>query len=103
MGLKFADVMGQLAAGQVVEDLDNSLAEVARAVEESGKNGTVTIKLIIAANGDHMVTFDADINTKKPKASFGKTLFYTDAEGGLHRRDPRQLEMPLVRDVSAAS
>ena len=100
MALIFTDVLAQLSSGQVVDDLNESVAEVTKAVEESGKAGSLTLKIAIAPNGESMVTFEATVTTKTPKASLGKTLFYTDAEGGVHRRDPRQCEMPL-RSVGA--
>ena len=100
MALIFTDVLAQLSSGQVVDDLNASLAEVTKAVEQSGKAGALTIKLTIAPNGDRMVTFETTITAKTPKATLGKTVFYTDDEGGVHRRDPRQHEMPL-RSVGA--
>lgn len=91
----FAEVIGEIAAGRVANDLTDALTEVTKAVEETGKAGTLTLKIKIDANGDAMVTYDAEIVTKVPRAGYGKTMFFTDFEGGAHRRDPRQTELPL--------
>jgi hypothetical protein len=91
----FTEVIGDIAGGKVAADLSEVIAEVTKAVEETGKAGSLTLKIKIDPNGDAMVTYEAEIISKVPRPSYGKTMFFTDYEGGVHRRDPRQTELPL--------
>ncbi len=91
----FTEVIGDIAGGKVAVDLTDALAEITKAVEETGKSGLLNLKIKIDANGDAMVTYDAEVVTKVPRPAYGKTMFFTDFEGGVHRRDPRQTELPL--------
>lgn len=91
----FTDVLGELAGGATLEKLTADLAEVVTAVCETGKTGKLTLKIDVKPNGMHGVSLDDAIETKVPQEDRGQTLFFTDDEGGVHRRDPRQHEMPL--------
>ena len=71
------------------------LAEVVTAVQEVGKPGEVTLQLKIKPNGHHGVAVEDTVKAEIPEAPRGQTLFFTDANGGLHRRDPRQQDLPL--------
>ncbi len=91
----FSDILGELGAGQTVDILTTDLAEVVTAVKETGKKGTIRLDLEIVPNGAHGVRITDKITTKAPREDRGETLFFTDADGGLHRRDPRQQDLPL--------
>lgn len=96
----FTDVLGELAAGQTLDDLTDALSEIVTAVKATGKPGEVTLKLTVRPNGAHGVAIQDRIAARAPKEDRGETLFFTDADGGLHRRDPRQEELPL-REIRA--
>ena len=98
----FTDVLGELGAGQTLDTLTDDLAEVVGAVKATGKNGELTLKLTVKPNGAYGVSLADKITTKIPKEDRGETLFFTDDDGGLHRRDPRQEELPL-RQVHGAT
>jgi len=97
----FTDVLGELGAGQTLEVLTKDLAEVVSAVKATGKQGEITLKLTVKPNGIHGAVLADKITSKVPKEDRGETLFFTDDDGGLHRRDPRQAELPL-RQVRTA-
>lgn len=97
----FTDVLGELGAGQTLEDLSHRLAQVVQAVGDTGKQGKVTLELTVAPNGHGAVALADKITTKVPEPDRGTSLFFTDDDGGLHRRDPRQTELPL-RQVHTA-
>lgn len=91
----FSDVLAEISGGRIAADLTEQLAELTKAVGETGKGGFLNLKVKVEPNGDTAVTYEADIACKVPRPSYGKTMFFTDAEGGVHRRDPRQIEMQL--------
>ncbi|MDX2265420.1 MAG: hypothetical protein NW215_10660 [Hyphomicrobiales bacterium] len=93
MSRLFTDILRDLSGGRIVDELTEHLAEVAKAVEDTGKAGALKLTLKISPNGDGSATIEATVSATTPKPNFGKTLFFTDKDGGLHRRDPRQAEM----------
>lgn len=95
MARQFGDVLRELAGGSTFEQLTTELTEVVVAVKETGSAGKLTLTLDIKPNGAHGVEVSDKITTKIPKEDRGSTLFFTDAEGSLHRRDPRQQKLPL--------
>ena len=91
----FTDILGELAAGQTCDTLTADLAAVVTAVKATGKKGTIRLDLEINPNGANGVRITDKITTKEPREDRGETLFFNDAEGGLHRRDPRQQTLAL--------
>ena len=96
----FTDVLAELAAGETASTLSADLADVVAAVKATGNAGEVTLKLTVKPNGPHGVEIADKITTKVPKEDRGTTLFFTDDAGGVHRRDPRQQELPLRQVAS---
>lgn len=88
------DVIGDLGAGQTQDTLTANLAEIVAAVQATGNAGKLTLELTVKPNGAQVVIADK-ITTKVPQENRGDTIFFADEDGGLHRRDPRQHEMPL--------
>lgn len=91
------DILRDIRKGRPVEEATHALAEVVRAVDETGKEGSVTITLKIkpAKHGGPEKTLIAEVKAKKPIAEIAPAVFFSDDEGDLHRVDPRQEEMPL--------
>lgn len=89
------DVLRDIRKGRPVEEATLALADVVRAVDETGKEGAVTITLKIkpAKHGGPEKTLIAEVKAKKPIADIAPAVFFSDAEGDLHRFDPRQEEM----------
>lgn len=91
------DVLRDIRKGRPVEEATMALADVVRAVDETGKEGSVTITLKIkpAKHGGPEKTLIAEVKAKKPISEIAPAVFFSDAEGDLHRYDPRQEEMQL--------
>lgn len=91
------DVLRDIRKGRPVEEATLALADVVRAVDETGKEGSVTITLKIkpAKHGGPEKTLVAEVKAKKPISEIAPAVFFSDAEGDLHRFDPRQEEMSL--------
>jgi len=91
----FTDILGELAAGETLETLTSDLAQMVTSFKASGKSGKLTLELTVKPNGAHGVEITDKITTKEPRDDRGSTLFFNDKDGGLHRRDPRQQDLPL--------
>ena len=91
------DVLRDIRRGRPVEEATSALADVVRAVDETGRAGSVTITLTVkpARHGGPEKTLIADVKAKKPIAEIAPAVFFSDVDGDLHRVDPRQEEMPL--------
>lgn len=91
------DVLRDIRKGRPVEEATMALADVVRAVDETGKDGSVTITLKVKAakHGGPEKTLVCEVKAKKPIAEIAPAVFFSNAEGDLHRFDPRQEEMPL--------
>jgi hypothetical protein len=91
------DVLRDIRKGRPVEEATTALADVVRAVDETGKDGSVTITLKVKAakHGGPEKTIIAEVKAKKPVADIAPAVFFSDADGDLHRVDPNQEEMRL--------
>ena len=91
----FPDMLAELAYGQTLDVLTEEMAEVVNAVRTTGKAGRLTLELTVKPNGAHGVAITDKITAKRPRDDRGESLFFIDRDGGLHRNDPRQTELPL--------
>jgi len=91
------DILRDIRKGRPVEEATTALADVVRAVDETGKDGSVTIilKVKAAKHGGPEKTLICEVKAKKPIAEIAPAVFFSDEDGDLHRVDPRQEEMPL--------
>lgn len=91
----FTDVLRDIRKGRVVEAASEALAEVTRAVMETGKGGTVTLTLTVKpqAKGDNAIVVGAKVAAKAPKLDLPEAIFFADGEGSLLRDDPTQQRM----------
>ncbi len=78
-----------------VEEATQALAEVVRAVDETGKPGQVSITLTVkpAKHGGPEKTIQCEVKAKRPIADIAPAIFFSDEDGDLHRVDPTQEEM----------
>jgi hypothetical protein len=93
----FLQLMQQHRGGECLGDLSAALREVNKAVQLTGKGGSVTLKIKIAPaqNINGAVAVEDDIKTTLPSPQKGGSLFYADENGTLLREDPKQLHMEL--------
>lgn len=91
------DILREIRKGRPVEEATSALADVVRAVDETGKSGSVTITLTVkpAKHGGPEKTLIAEVKAKKPIAEIAPAIFFSDGDGDLFRVDPRQEEMHL--------
>jgi hypothetical protein len=91
------DILREIRKGRPVEEATQALADVVRAVDETGKKGSVTITLNIipSKHGGPEKTLVCEVKSKKPIADIAPAVFFSDQDGDLFRVDPRQEEMAL--------
>ena len=94
----FAEVLREIAGGRLQADLSQALNELVQKVQETGKKGTIAIKLHVSPNGEGQVMYEADMDAKSPRDGYGRTMFFVDSEGNSIRRDPNQPDF-LVKAV----
>lgn len=81
------------------DDLEamDALKRVTYAVVNTQKPGTVTVVFKINPEGPERVSVATTVKTTIPVAK-DTTQFYADENGNLSSRDPRQVELPGLRD-----
>lgn len=93
----FSATVAQLRGGRTQEELSKKLNELVNACRDTGKSGTISLKITIKPDkGDTGQYFLEDNTTVKlPEFERGKTLMFGTPDGNLQRTDPNQGELPL--------
>ena len=90
--------------GSVHEDLSTALAGLVDDVVQHGKPGALTLKITVkpAAKGgdDTMVIVTDQVVVKAPAGDRAQRIFFALPDGGLTRKDPRQMEFSDVADAN---
>lgn len=100
-GSDFVSTLGMLRGGVVLPELDNALTELVGAVKATGKPGSITLTLSVApakGGGTNMLFVGDVVAVKPPKIDREQTLVFATDDNTLSRRDPRQPDLPGVRD-----
>lgn len=86
-----------LGEGNLIPDYVNKIHDVVKAVREHGKQGSINLSLKIKpCEGSVLqLVVESDISAKLPSATRPMSLYFSDENGGLHRRDPRQMGLPF--------
>lgn len=87
----FSVFLEQHAKGRTHDELSEKLRDVIKAVQDIGKNGTLTLKLTAKHITDGQVGIEAAVTTKLPDVAQASIWFASD-EGELTRDDPTQMD-----------
>jgi hypothetical protein len=89
------DVLREIRNGRAVAEATRQLADVVRAVDETGKAGEVNIKVKVKPEkgGGSAKDVSIEVKSKVPCVDLPSSVFYSDPGGDLHRIDPEQREM----------
>jgi hypothetical protein len=79
-------------------ELDENLVELTNAVIETGKKGTLTLKLTLGPldGSTEQLLMNDEIKLAKPRAQRKPTVLFPTKSGDLTRNDPNQLEFQLM-------
>lgn len=93
----FMDFLREHRNGLTHDELSDALQELVAAVAESGKAGTLTLKISVkpAGRDSGALEVGADVKVAPPKSSPGVAIFFATPENNLQRQDPRQTSMEL--------
>lgn len=92
----FAEVLLDLNAGRTHAELSELLHELTQAVTDTGRKGTLTLTIQVGQmknTGGTLIVSDR-VALKKPQVDRVDSIFFTDNDGNLSRKDPRQLTLP---------
>jgi hypothetical protein len=93
------EVLSTLNKGRKMFELSVALEQLVHAVRETGKAGSVTLKLTMdPANTEGSQVFvTAELNGKLPRKDEASTLFFTTGKDELVRNNPEQADLPFER------
>jgi hypothetical protein len=88
------DTLRLLEDGRFIDRSSTELADLVKAVDETGKAGTLTITLKLKkASG--AVSIAADVKAKVPEPKSDDTLLWATVEGNLQLTNPNQRQLDL--------
>lgn len=91
--LNFMQFLQAFRRGEVLAEADQQLRELVEAIDRTGAGGTLTLKLAFKVNKAGQIEVDPQVAIKAPKRALGTGIFYATEDGGLSRRDPRQMDI----------
>ena len=99
----FADFLAEHNNGLGHRQSGEALQRLVAAVQDTGKKGSVTIRVDVAQMKDDETLLITVINVteKLPVAPAKPAIFYADDEGNLTRSDPRQMSFDSLKEVPA--
>jgi len=94
----FVDTLRDLRGGEVIDQLDEQLQELVRAVQSTGAGGQISLTVIVTPTKgvSEAVTVKDQIKLKKPEIKSSGTLMFPTVEGNLQRNNPNQRELPGI-------
>ncbi|MCV2395952.1 hypothetical protein OEB99_16675 [Actinotalea sp. M2MS4P-6] len=101
----FADWLREQSSGRTHDELTDGLAELVRAVKDTGKKGVLTLTISIApfdkATTNTLTVTDV-VKVALPQHDRRKSIFYGDDAGNLTRENPLQPTFEGLREVPAS-
>jgi hypothetical protein len=88
----FAAWLTQQAKGKTNTELSEALQTLVRACLDTGKKGTLTLRITVEPDGDHLIVKD-EIAVKCPEHNRPAAVWFADGSGALVRNDPNQLSL----------
>lgn len=91
----FVHTLNNMDFGVTAEEASDEMAEVLQAVKDTGRQGTITVKLTIKPESIQagQVSITPEITSKAPQLPRDKSLLFMTPDNNLEREDPRQKKM----------
>lgn len=89
------DTLRHLGAGVMLDDASEKLAELVKLVDETGKPGSITLKINLRRATAGALAVTHEVTVKKPPEPKVETLLFPTVEGNLLTHDPRQQALDL--------
>jgi len=94
----FSQQLAYINRGTLDEELTEALAEVIKAVRETGKKGAVTLTLncqMLNTRDENTMKVTPKVSRTVPELDRADTIMFATADGDLLRDDPAQTVMDL--------
>jgi hypothetical protein len=95
MARSIFDVIRHLEGGCLADEASESLAEVVKAVDSTGKAGSLTIKIDVRRATAGAMAVRGTVTVKKPAEPPIEALMWGTPEGSLLTEDPAQEKLDL--------
>lgn len=93
------EILSQLRFGTLDTELGEKFHELVNRVENTNRQGTLTLTLKVKPAGKGRIDIIDDIKLSLPKEEKGSSVMFVTPEGRLQRQDPRQLEIEALKNV----
>lgn len=105
MNRSFMATVADLRSGRTQDDLTEQLSALVKAVEETGKKGTLTLTISVApaAKNSTLLKIDDVVTAKIPAADRAPTLMFVDGEHNLSLSDPNSTPKGNLKSVDAGN
>lgn len=100
----FAAFLQEQSGGQLHDELSTRLHDLIAAVRETGKAGSISLKIDIKpipGTDGRTLTVTDTVAAKLPKTERPKSIFFVTDDFNLSRTDPRQPVITGLREVDA--
>lgn len=94
----FATWLEEFAHGTTNKIASDRLTAVVQACEETGRKGSITIKIDVSTTRG-LAEIRANVTVKKPEPAMPGQNFYVRADGALVDEDPKQLTLPAPKVI----
>lgn len=88
-----SEIIAEVDNHNLHEEMSEAMAAVVRAVEKTGKVGTLTLTFKVKRNKERQLLVDSIVKANVPQEGIATTAFFSDENGNLTRRDPKQQEL----------
>lgn len=95
MRKQFHQVLGDIRAGELNEELTAGLTELVQAVQNTQKAGSLTLKIKITPTKGLAFEIDDEVVLKLPELAKPTTILFPTVEGNLVVQNPMQKQLPL--------
>lgn len=100
MRKQFHQVLGDIRAGELNDELTAALTELVTAVQNTGKAGSLTLKIKLKPTKGLAFEIEDDLSTNVPMLDKPATILFPTVEGNLVPYNPmqKQLDLRTVQD-----
>lgn len=97
--LNFSDLIREVGGGDTNTTATERLHEIVLACRETGKKGSITVKISIEISATGVVEFHPAMKHSKPESPLLSGTYYATKGGEIVDEDPEQTELPGIRAV----
>lgn len=91
--LNFLEFVSSFRRGELLDEGNQKLNELMDAIQRTGGNGDLTLKLKFKVNKAGQLEITPSLTISKPTRALGAGIYFVSNDGRLSRRDPRQMDI----------